>query len=337
MTIEFHCPHCDKLLRTPDDKAGVQAKCPGCGETVTVPAPAARQEAADFDEMFGGPPPAERMPAGADSESGQSAEVEDSSAADETKNCPMCGAAIKAAAVRCRFCGENLLPTVATGMPTLIDAGDVLSRAWTIYQREMALCIGAVILAGFLNFLSGVPANIFDALGQNKLIDPVVAGLIQVPLTLASMAFDYFLAIGQAILLLKIARGERAEISDLFSGGRYFWRGLGAGVLFGMMVLVGILLCIIPGFIVALMFGPFLFVLVDKDVGAVESLSMAKTFTTNNLLALVVLALAGLGLSILGILACLIGLIFVAPYLALTNAVAYLAMSGQPTGEIRRM
>ena len=41
MPIEFRCVRCDKLLRTGDDTAGRQAKCPSCGETVTVPTDAA--------------------------------------------------------------------------------------------------------------------------------------------------------------------------------------------------------------------------------------------------------------------------------------------------------
>ena len=39
MTIEFLCPNCQKLLRTTNDKAGVKAKCPGCGGPITVPFP----------------------------------------------------------------------------------------------------------------------------------------------------------------------------------------------------------------------------------------------------------------------------------------------------------
>jgi len=40
--IEFHCPHCDKFLKTNDDKAGMQVNCPGCAGPLTIPdAPAA--------------------------------------------------------------------------------------------------------------------------------------------------------------------------------------------------------------------------------------------------------------------------------------------------------
>lgn len=37
MPIEFRCPQCNRLLRTGDDTAGFQAKCPECGSTMTIP------------------------------------------------------------------------------------------------------------------------------------------------------------------------------------------------------------------------------------------------------------------------------------------------------------
>ncbi|MBX7164761.1 MAG: YIP1 family protein [Pirellulales bacterium] len=38
MSIEFRCPACNKLLRTPDDTAGQQVKCPACSTPLTIPA-----------------------------------------------------------------------------------------------------------------------------------------------------------------------------------------------------------------------------------------------------------------------------------------------------------
>lgn len=38
MAIEFNCVQCQKLLRTGDDTAGKQAKCPECGTVMTIPA-----------------------------------------------------------------------------------------------------------------------------------------------------------------------------------------------------------------------------------------------------------------------------------------------------------
>ena len=39
MAIEFTCPQCDHLLRTADEKAGLSAKCPACGDAIWVPYP----------------------------------------------------------------------------------------------------------------------------------------------------------------------------------------------------------------------------------------------------------------------------------------------------------
>src|SRR5688572_2786388 len=37
MPIEFRCTNCNKLLRTKDDTAGKQAKCPECGTVLQIP------------------------------------------------------------------------------------------------------------------------------------------------------------------------------------------------------------------------------------------------------------------------------------------------------------
>ena len=38
MAIEFRCPQCSALLRTPDESAGKKAKCPQCGTIAEIPA-----------------------------------------------------------------------------------------------------------------------------------------------------------------------------------------------------------------------------------------------------------------------------------------------------------
>jgi len=336
VTIEFHCPHCEKLLKTADDKAGVRAKCPGCGEVVTVPTPQAEAAGFDasFEESFGGAAGGSPPPIPVKSPAAPPPEPE------EMRPCPMCGESIRAAATRCRYCGEVLEGAQeAEGVPTQIDAGEILSRSWGIFQKDMGMCIAIVLIAGFLNILGQIPANVVSFLAESGAIDKdmkVIAVIGQVTLSLMAYIFNFFLSIGQSIALLKIARGERAEISDLFAGGPFFWRAAGAGILFTLMYFVGFLCCIVGAIFVLLIFLPYSFALVDRDVGAIESLTVAQRITSKNLMAQFVLGLAMVGLMILGALPCFLGWIVVLPYIMLIQAVAYLAMSGLPTAEQRR-
>ena len=44
MSIELHCPQCEKLIRAPDDAGGKHGKCPYCDVKVYIPTPIADSE-----------------------------------------------------------------------------------------------------------------------------------------------------------------------------------------------------------------------------------------------------------------------------------------------------
>jgi len=73
--IEFTCEHCDQPLEAPGDMGGETIECPACGNSITVPAPAA--ETGDSDE--GG-----------------------------TAACPACGSPLEGDSVLCVQCGYHL-------------------------------------------------------------------------------------------------------------------------------------------------------------------------------------------------------------------------------------
>ena len=85
------------------------------------------------------------------------------------------------------------------------------------------------------------------------IIGNVVSNLVQI-----------FLGIGQAIISLKVARGMPATVGDLFSGGPRFLPVLGASILAGIALLAGMMLCIVPGVLLAIWFWPFYFLIVEE-------------------------------------------------------------------------
>lgn len=341
MTIEFHCPHCSKLLKTPDDKAGVRANCPGCGELVTVPSLAAEGAHAD-PTLAPGASPGEPGQAIAPAESPAESEA---GSLEDTKVCPMCGETIKKAATRCRFCGETLDSTlVGDGVPTRFEAGDALSRAWEIYKDKLGILVAAFLVFSAVQFAVQFGVSLISQLVQTGLLlavggggppggnpGPVLAvigfvGLVTMVVQYLGIAF---LEAGYHIFLLKVARGQNADIMDLFGGSRYFWRVFLAYLLFTLMMGLGFLLLIVPGVIVALAFWPFMFLIVDRDLGVIESFRRSAEIASGNYGSSFLLWLVLVGLTLLGVLAFCVGVIFAVPLANLMFAVAYCLMSGQ--------
>lgn len=336
MAIEFQCPHCGKTLKTSDDKAGANAKCPGCSELITIPAngsnggaeadsPATEAQYQAENEDVGDKPPerhssaehAQRKPSNSDT--------------SERQPCPMCGESIPISAKRCRHCGESLVEEEATNQfePTVVEIGPIWETAWEKFKAEMGMMIAIILIAGAIGGALTVPGTIFNAFARHSNIEPSVIVGVAIVNNLIQMACQLWLAIGQTICFLNFAKGKKVEISQMFSGGKYYLRALGASIIFGILYSIGALLCIVPGVFVALMFWPYLYILVDQDASVSESFSTSRAITTGNFGTSFLLGLMILGLYVAGFFALCIGLIFAIPLCNTLVATTYLAMSGQ--------
>jgi hypothetical protein len=218
----------------------------------------------------------------------------------------------------------------------VIDAGDVLSTSWEIFKADMGITIGGVILSTILIQCCAQSANALQIVAEmlKDQGDPTTSGIlliVAIGLIPLSVGGQFFLQLGQARLLLNIARGDHAQISDLFSGGRYFWRMVGASLLFGIMVGIGMVACLIPGIILGLMFFTYTYALIDEDPRGMECLTRARDASKGNLLTLFVLCVASVGINLLGVLMLCVGLLATFPLTGLMFAVAYCKMTGQRT------
>lgn len=301
MPIEFRCTACDKLLRTPDETAGKQAKCPECGALMQIPSPAAAASAGSVPQ----PPPA-------------ASEVDAAnpyrSPADYTPPVPA---------------------SPGTFRPSRIDFGDVFGRTFRIFGQEWSSCIlvflaftGVILL--FLAVAGGA------ALGLAVAADDEAVTIVAIIFALgATWLFGTWLGIGMRIFFLKLARGDDPRMADLFGGGPYFVTTLLAGLLFGLAYLGGLILFIIPGIIFGLMFSQFQYMIIDRNAGVVESLSLSKQFTYGNKLMLfAILLVANLVCGFINQ-ACGLAAFVTVPFLSLLSAVIYLVMTGQATADER--
>jgi hypothetical protein len=337
MAIEFRCTKCNKLLRTADDTAGKHAKCPECGEILVIPtagAPISTPMPAAGAGAGGFPPPPSGPTGGTPFGAGAQPQYQPDSGNPYQSPSPYAS-----------------LPTMPAGAgeirPTIIDLGDVMGRAWTIFKEQWAMCLGALVVVGICNYVfSYVTGKLMGSFFQPTVdfrnVNPqqMLSVMIQeypkhmFGSTLkgyVDLLFYAWTSAGLYIFLLKIARGQPANIGDVFSGGKYYVPMLVTMLIFNLMTQIGFLLLIIPGVIVLLMFGQFNYLIVDRNLGIADSLQKSMEITKGNKLTMLLIWLVCAGLVIVGALPCFLGWLVVFPYMALLHAVIYLTMTGQPT------
>ena len=77
---------------------------------------------------------------------------------------------------------------------------------------------------------------------------------------------------GLTKVTLDLAERRTPQLSDLGTGALYL-NYLIAEIIFGFMLTIGLVLFIVPGIIVAVVFGFYSYVIVDRGAGPIEALS----------------------------------------------------------------
>lgn len=310
MAIEFHCPHCDKFLSTSDDKAGREAKCPGCGEFITVPLSEVAAPAVSPAPSAG----------------------ESSVSSRRMKACAVCGAESPSRTEICEFCGTAFPTSSREDRPQIVDAGVVLSDGWNLFAQRWGLAIGANLLFTVLCIVAAIPVIALAIVGGN-LADRAPAEMLLIalvlPTVLIPLAAGAYLLPGLTMVFLGIARGEPVDISTLFSSGRYFLRSAAASFLFFVAVAVGMMLCVAPGVYLILRYWPYLFVMVDEDASVMGSFQRAGELTLVNLGTSFVVGLVGWLVNFAANSVCPIAGLVTQPLASLWWATAYAKMTAR--------
>lgn len=215
--------------------------------------------------------------------------------------------------------------------PTQFDVGWVFNHAFTLWKQNLGLLLAMSAIAFGISFAHSLVDTLLTALMANVRDQTLEMAFIvgKGSLSLLVAVINFWIQIGQVKLCLGILRRKPVTISEMFTGGDVFWPVLGVSILFGLAMLTGFLLLIIPGILVALYFWPVYYFVLDKKSRVMDSFSNVLPFTKINVANSFVVFLIGVGVNLLGFLACCIGLLFSVPLVVLFTTASYLAMTGQ--------
>lgn len=203
-----------------------------------------------------------------------------------------------------------------------LSVGDCISYGWETFKKRPWILIGALVLALIISAIPGMFGPQPDIGPDGKLIPPPMTTMYLVS-TLASVVVSIFVGMGLITFSLRAHDNiETVQLGDLWNPGP-FWRFLVAHILTGIIVALGFVAFIIPGFIllVALLFVPYL--VVERGLGPIEAIKESWRITKGHKWTLFLLFLALMGINFLGILALIVGTLVSVPVTMIAVAHAY--------------
>ena len=214
-----------------------------------------------------------------------------------------------------------------------LDLGDCISRAWALVKSNFWPIVGVstlVILAiGAINQIFGLITN--------PIINQMIAThnfsahgiLIVVGVTIISAPVSTIFMAGLFKYYLKLIRGESASVGDAFSG---FGPQTGQLILLSLvqmtLVMVGCVCCLIPGIYLSVAWYFALPLVIDRGLGFWDAMQLSRRLVNKHwFIVFAAMLVFGL-LSMLGIIACGIGILATLPIGMIALMYAYETIFG---------
>jgi uncharacterized membrane protein len=214
------------------------------------------------------------------------------------------------------------------GEPQPWSVEDVLRRAWEIFKRHWPI----LVLASFVSqFVSGLPGTLLEVV---KVLGAVEEGSVEYwalygLAQLVGMIIGAFLGVGLVRIFVSAARGGEPRIGDLFGGVDRFLPYLATSALQALAVTCGMLLCIVPGVILALGLSLSHTLVVDAGMGPIQAMRESWRVTRGQKTQILVFALGCLLVALIGLLACCIGVLASAAVIGVAFGIVYVRLTGR--------
>jgi uncharacterized membrane protein len=146
--------------------------------------------------------------------------------------------------------------------------------------------------------------------------------------TLISVVVSLFLSVGLLKIYLKLADTKKIEYKELFTVNaeevvRYFLGSL----IYGLIVFAGFILLIIPGIYWGIKYQYYSYLIVEKKMGPLDAIKKSGQITQGNIGNLFLFNLLLIVVSLLGLLALVVGVLVASPVVGIAQAYVYRKLS----------
>ena len=181
--------------------------------------------------------------------------------------------------------------------------------AWIIYALAGSFNGGTYLESGDARQIDGLETAVATGGPWYALIVVVIAGSIRG---------------GYDLAMLRSLRGDDSvRLFDIFAGFHHYGKLLSVHLLYGAIVFLGILLCVLPGIYMAIVLFPAFLIAMESDDSPLDCIKRSYTLVTPHFVPLFLLLMLSTALTFVGLLTFYVGVLVTGPVIQLAWLAAY--------------
>ena len=203
---------------------------------------------------------------------------------------------------------------------------DVLSYGWDM----MKTCFWFFVGLGIVWFVTTYAITIIEFVLRRTIFTESFPRALKIFMFIANWVINIVLGIGIIKIALSFCDEQKPAISTLFSASwDCFWRYLAAGILYGLILIAGFILLIVPGVIWSVKFGLWPYFVVDKDLGPIQALKASSRTTMGVKWDLFGFGVLCVIFTLAGLLCLIVGVFATYPTIMIAHALVYRQLAAQ--------
>ena len=200
-----------------------------------------------------------------------------------------------------------------------IYIGEVVRFGWKKMKDNLGFFIVLLLVAWLVQI---VPQLIGDYLVERQII-------LGLTLYLISVVLNIVVTMGLIKISLRFSANKKGTFKDLFSCFPLFFKYLISSILYGLLMIAGLILLIFPGMIWGIKFGLYPYFIVDKGLGPIKALKASAKTTMGARWDLLGFGFVVFIINLLGVLCLVIGIFATIPTTMVATALIYRKLLSQ--------
>ncbi|MBB3042904.1 hypothetical protein [Nocardioides soli] len=218
--------------------------------------------------------------------------------------------------------GYGAPPPPPPPAPPQGGGGYSAGTAWSFGWNKFTGNLGSIVIAVLVLVAVQVVVQVVSYFVGDSLI-------LRWVISLAGWVLSMIIGAGLVRAALDITEGRELDPKTLLTPNK-LGEVIVASLLISVATFVGLILCVIPGLLVAFFTSFTLYFLMDRqELGAIDAIKASFEFTKNNAGNVIVWFLLCLATYIVGFLLCGVGLIAAIPVILIGTAYTYKTLNGQ--------